>query len=496
MDPRTGGPCAGIRNLFPCVSAAGHAVEVVCLDDPRSDYLSTESVRIHALGRGRGWWSYHPALRPWLEQNLPRFDAVILNGLWLYPGFVLSKLARHPNTPPYFIFPHGMLDPWFQRAPERRWKAVRNWFYWKLIEQHVVRRAAALLFTCAEEMRLARETFQPYQPRREVVVGYGINPPPEQHAGMKAAFAKKCPGLNGRPYFLFLGRIHPKKGVDLLIKAYAEVFHQKAESRKQKVEREKTEVRYQKSEVGSQRSEGARTNAETLKAEMPDTSSGLRPPFPQGGEGMAERTILRTPMVGHNSQPSTLNFQPALVIAGPGLDTPYGQEMQRLAGRCEQAEASGEHSTSNSSLNAPRSVLFPGMLTGDAKWGAIYGCEAFVLPSHQENFGIAVAEALACGRPVLISNQINIWREIAGDKAGLVEADTLEGTQKLFQKWEDLPLDDKVSMSCSARMSYQNRFSIAFAAEKLVAAMAKVTGRMGNKTTDHGTTDHKENAES
>ena len=39
-------------------------------------------------------------------------------------------------------------------------------------------------------------------------------------------------------------------------------------------------------------------------------------------------------------------------------------------------------------------VHWPGMVIGDAKWGAFYGSEAFILPSHQENFGIAVAEAL------------------------------------------------------------------------------------------------------
>ncbi len=80
------------------------------------------------------------------------------------------------------------------------------------------------------------------------------------------------------------------------------------------------------------------------------------------------------------------------------------------------------------SLGVADRVHWPGMLVGDEKTGAFYACEAFVLPSHQENFGIAVAEALACGRPVLISDQINIWRDIVTDKVGLVEPDTLDGT--------------------------------------------------------------------
>ena len=60
------------------------------------------------------------------------------------------------------------------------------------------------------------------------------------------------------------------------------------------------------------------------------------------------------------------------------------------------------------------------MLTGDLKWGALHAAEAFILPSHQENFGIAVVEALACGKPVLISDKVNIWREIEADGACLV----------------------------------------------------------------------------
>jgi hypothetical protein len=58
-----------------------------------------------------------------------------------------------------------------------------------------------------------------------------------------------------------------------------------------------------------------------------------------------------------------------------------------------------------------------------------------VLPSHQENFGIAVVEALACGKPVLISDQVNIWREIVEDGAGMVEGDTEEGVEKLLRRF-------------------------------------------------------------
>lgn len=392
MAPKSGGPCQGIRNLAPRVLERDHEVEVVCLDDPNSSYLAGESIFIHALGPGRGSWGYHPGLRPWLQQNLRRFDAVILNGLWQYPGFVLSRLAVTPDMPPYYVFPHGMLDPWFQLARERQFKAIRNWLYWKLIEHDVVQRAGALLFTCAEEMRLAGTTFRPYQPKREINVGYGVSDPPERGRPMRVAFEKKCPGLKGRPYLLFLGRIHPKKGVDSLIKAYAAVYGSKFESQ---------------------------------------------------------------------------NSSPCLVIAGPGMDTVFGRHMFTLAAQTCPAG----------------SVLWPGMLSGDDKWGSLYGAEAFALFSHQENFGIAVAEALSCGIPVLISNQINIWREIQEDQAGFVGDDTLASAEQTLRRWESHSPEDRLKMKHAARFSYGSRFGIGHAARNLLAFLEESTKPPGAQKT-------------
>jgi glycosyltransferase involved in cell wall biosynthesis len=100
------------------------------------------------------------------------------------------------------------------------------------------------------------------------------------------------------------------------------------------------------------------------------------------------------------------------------------------------------------------------MLQGDAKWGAYYAAEAFILPSHQENFGIAVAEALACGTPVLISNQVNIWKDIVADQTGFVEDDTAEGTFRLMQRWIELPAEQRKAMAEKALPSFLRRYSM------------------------------------
>jgi glycosyltransferase involved in cell wall biosynthesis len=498
MDPSMGGPPQGIRNSVGEMERLGIRNEVVSCDAPGAAWLGRDDFPIHALGPGKYGFAYTPKLGAWLEENLGRFNAVIVHGLWLWPsvcatravarerkrreaencmGHGLGKInadgserlaadrtggnaaspvtraggelseettdgedaaATYPLSPTNqlrcFVMPHGMLDPWFQRDKSRRVKAVRNWFYWWLLERGVVNSADALLFTCQQELELARTTFGGYRPKREINVGYGIAEPPAFEPKMQEAFAERCPGLNARPYLLFMSRVHPKKGVDLLVRAYARIAR----------------------EHGAWSMEhGATERAEPERsADGRRQTGGLRPE--DGAELQVSGFI---PQVSH---------LPDLVIAGPGWDSDYGREVRGLideANKALRAETGGlraevgsasaqsdygvtrdrtadgvdaaatksEHRTLNTEHSAPIHAV--DMLSGAEKWGALYGCEAFVLPSHQENFGIAVVEALACGKPVLISDQVNIWREIVEDGAGLVEADTEEGVEKLLRSF-------------------------------------------------------------
>jgi len=107
--------------------------------------------------------------------------------------------------------------------------------------------------------------------------------------------------------------------------------------------------------------------------------------------------------------------------------------------------------------------------------------------SHQENFGIAVVEALACEKPVLISNQVNIWLEIEADRAGLAAEDTLAGTQQLFQRWMNFSPEEKKAMTQAAKGSYSKRFGIAQAAQTLLTSLEEFTGHTGKKQDERKT---------
>jgi len=108
------------------------------------------------------------------------------------------------------------------------------------------------------------------------------------------------------------------------------------------------------------------------------------------------------------------------------------------------------------------------MLAGDLKWGAFRAADVFALPSHQENFGIAVAEALACGLPVLISDKVNIWREIETDGAGIVEKDDELGTVRALRKWFALTEGERRQMRINSRRCFEGRFEAGRAASSLL----------------------------
>jgi len=116
-------------------------------------------------------------------------------------------------------------------------------------------------------------------------------------------------------------------------------------------------------------------------------------------------------------------------------------------------------------------VVWTGMLTGAHKWNVLNAAELFALPSHSENFGVVVAEALACGIPVAISDKVNIWREIDSCGAGIVGADTFEGTLASLSKWLSSTPVQQDQMRERARECFERNFEIHAAARKLVEAL-------------------------
>jgi len=149
-----------------------------------------------------------------------------------------------------------------------------------------------------------------------------------------------------------------------------------------------------------------------------------------------------------------------LVIAGP--DGGYLAETRRFV-----AEAGIESRTS-----------FVGMLQGEAKLGAFVDASLFLLPSYSENFGISVIEAMACGLPVVISDKVNIWREVVADGAGLAApCDAVEFSGRIAELIDDPARLAK--MGEAGRASVARRYDWASIGKRLEAVYASIVAGKG-----------------
>ena len=121
-------------------------------------------------------------------------------------------------------------------------------------------------------------------------------------------------------------------------------------------------------------------------------------------------------------------------------------------------------------------TVFTGLLQGEEKLAALADADLFVLPSYSENFGIAVIEAMACGLPVVISDRVNIWREIVADGAGLAtpcEADAV--ADAMAQLLADP--GQRRAMGAAGRRSVARRYEWDHVAEALEAAYRAIIER-------------------
>jgi glycosyltransferase involved in cell wall biosynthesis len=373
-DSESGGPIEALKRISDVMVRDGHTIQAVSLESPAEVAGRNFSFPLIGIGRGIGKYRFATSLTPWLRQNADNYDAVILHGLWNYSSAGAWRALRKHRTP-YFIFAHGMMDPWFKAKYPL--KHIAKQVYWTLIEGRVLRGARRVLFTCGEEMVQARNVFRGH-PYRERVVLFGTADPGADGATAITEFRTAFPALNNRKFLLFLSRIHPKKGCDLLIKAFAACI-----------------------------------------ADVPADVD--------------------------------------LVIAGPD-QIGWAHELKALAGE----------------LGVVDRIHWTGMLTGNLKWGAFRGAEAMILPSHQENFGFVVAEAMACSTPVLISNKVNIWREVQAANAGLVEPDTEYGTISLIRRFLALSPGQLAQMRQDARAGFEQNFDIETSARHFAESIGTI----------------------
>lgn len=347
IDPRLGGPPRALAGLVGGQLQAGLQVGVLATwtedgqDRSLVDGMAQQGAQLHLVGPAVGRLKKHPQLGMITDRAVAAADVVHIHTLWEEIQHRAAAAARR-HRKPYIIRPCGMLDPWSLR---QSWLVKKLYMLWRL--QGDLNAAAALHFTTTTECDLTR----PLHLRAPTIVEpNGVSLDEFQNLPEPGGFRRRHPEIGDRPLIVFLSRLHHKKGLDLLIPAFARC-------------------------------------------------------------GVADAV---------------------LALVGPAVEG-YLPQVQAMA---------REHGVRDR-------VVFTGMLNGMDRVEALVDADLYCLPSYQENFGIAVVEALAAGTPVVISDQVNIHHEVAAAGVGGVTPTRVEPLAEQLRQWlTDKPRRDAAAARC------------------------------------------------
>lgn len=325
VAPRYGGPSRAVVEMCRAIEKRGVTPLVVTTDADGVGRLSVDLGTavvyqgVPALFFTRQWsesFKYSHPLASWLGRNVKNFDVVHIHAIFSHACIAAARACLRHGVP-YVVRPLGTLDPWSLGQ-----KRLRKRLLWRLGAKRAFEGAAAVHYTAAPEQRLA-ERFA--RTGRGVVIPLGVDDELLEATSATTSFRDSHPPLAKSPYVLVLGRLHPKKGLELFLEAFLDLTREQA-------------------------------------------FTGWR-----------------------------------LVVAGNGAPE-YVKRLERLA---EERDGAGH-------------VVFTGWLDGAERANALREASVVALVSHQENFGLSIVEAMACGVPVLVSRHVNIAEEIEAAGAGWV----------------------------------------------------------------------------
>lgn len=321
IGPARGGPSVVLRTMARSQAACGVEVDVVTTDDNGPARLTQaagtsfieDGVTYRVFRRQTKFYTFSLPLTTWLWKHAQDYDIIHIHALFSYPSIVAALCAKLAHIP-YVIRPLGVLSLWAMHH-RRPWLKRLSF---RLIESHVLRSAAGVQYTSEQESEEAAHLGVKHI---SLMIPNPVDIPSEP--AVRGNFRTVHPGLAGKTIVLFLSRIDAKKGIDILLPAFAR-----------------------------------------LRLDYPDA---------------------------------------VLVMAGDGDST----LVEGLKGQARQ-------------LGLDDGILWTGFLQGEMKRNVLADADLFVLPSYSENFGVAVVEAMGCGVPVIVSDQVGIHSEISKAEAGLV----------------------------------------------------------------------------
>ena len=216
MSPKWGGPPVAVQGLTLALIRQGVHCEIVTARGPvaGNDVLAVPGVPVHCFDTkppARFWAAYSRKLGRFLDSEAQGFDLVHAHQTMVYSTYVAFRAARK-HALPYVLSLRGELDVW-----PLRHKGFKKWVYRKALLDNVLKSADALHVVSPAEAARATELCCE-TPKFMIPNGVALGEPNPSAA---SEFLARYPTLAGRRVVLFLGRLHQKKGVDVLARGFS-----------------------------------------------------------------------------------------------------------------------------------------------------------------------------------------------------------------------------------------------------------------------------------
>ena len=217
MSPTWGGPVIVVSELTAALENEGIHCEIATTRGYRvgADIAGPEGIQTHVFDTGpaaRLWTAYSRDLARFLNDGITRFDLIHIHEIWHYAGYAAFRAAKK-NAVPCVITVHGELSEWSLR--HKGWK---KFIYRKAILDNMLRKVDSLhTITLAEKDRIASLGCD----TPVTVAPNGIDPTPYDNLPDPSGFLDRFPALRGKRVILFLGRLNPTKGLDVLARSFS-----------------------------------------------------------------------------------------------------------------------------------------------------------------------------------------------------------------------------------------------------------------------------------
>ena len=213
LDPRYGGLSAVVPQLGLSLANTGHMVSLAAFTAPGEQYRPAgyDDAGLSFWPSSRISWLQSAPLREQFRELVHAAEGLHIHGLWETSTAVACRAARKAGRP-YILSAHGMLEPWALQS-----KGLKKNLYAALLERTNVDQATCLHALTGAEAQQYR-SFGASGPI--AVIPNAVEVPPSLSP---ENFLNAFPKLRGKRLILFLGRLHPKKGLNLLAEAWLRV---------------------------------------------------------------------------------------------------------------------------------------------------------------------------------------------------------------------------------------------------------------------------------